>query len=447
MRKLNLSKLNFALFLIPLALTVALISSRAADNQQPIEDPLVLVQESDGLPSWGFDIQGEISDREGRPVPSVSLILNGVETLSDEQGVFRVVSESTNSPLLVKKAGFRKALIYPRRGALQITLEPHEIKGVYLQTGLLRKKGETYQNIMELLRTTELNALTIDVKDDEGRISTGLRPYIDELRAQGIYTIARIVTFKDNIAPRKNPNLAVINGKTGKPWEDRNRVTYLDPFNEAAWDHVIGVAKAAVEQGFDEIQFDYVRFPTDGDRSAIRYDIRGELNSKTRTAAIAGFLKKARAALSPMGAFVAADVFGITAYDKNDSGIGQRVEDITPYLDYVCPMVYPSGYAKGTGGVKDPVAQPGDIVEDSVRRYRLRSDPDVIIRPWLQAFRDYAYSRRDYTGADIRAQIDGSDRQNGQGFLLWNAASRYKQDGLKKKSKSVRTRGGKRGLL
>ena len=262
----------------------------------------------------------------------------------------------------------------------------------------------------------------------------------------GIYTIARIVTFKDNVAPRKFPELAIHNKATGKPWEDRNHVTYLDPFNSNSWDYVIGVAKGAVEMGFDEIQFDYVRFPTDGDRSTITFKGGGEFNSQTRTAAIAGFLKKARSVLSPLGAFVAADVFGITAYDRNDSGIGQRVEEVSPYLDYVCPMVYPSGFAKGTGGVKDPVAQPGDIIEDSVRRYRLRAGPNVVVRPWLQAFRDYAYSHRDYTGADIRSQIDASDKVGGRGFLLWNAASRYSPDGLKKKTRSIIRRGAKGGL-
>ncbi|MBC7741849.1 MAG: hypothetical protein H7061_06615, partial [Bdellovibrionaceae bacterium] len=259
-----------------------------------------------------------------------------------------------------------------------------------------------------------------------------------DMHAKGLYMIARIVTFKDNIGPRKDPSLAIMDKNTGKPWEDSHGVTYLNPFNPKAHQYVINIAKRAVEAGFDEIEFDYVRFPTDGNRGSVQWS--SEFTANSRTLAIATLLKEARRTLGGMGAFIAADVFGDTAYVKTDSGIGQRIEDITPYLDYVCPMVYPSGFGVGTAGVDIPVDHPKEIIEDSVRRYRLRADKETVIRPWLQAFRDYAYNHREYSEFEIRAQIDGSDKVGGVGFLLWNASNRYSVAGLKRKSQRITSR-------
>jgi hypothetical protein len=401
----------------------------AYDNAIP-----VVVESTETNPYWSRTVRGVVMDLQGVGLREASLVINGKEYQTNDAGEFNFdIDGDRTSSILIKKPGFRKMILKPRSGDLNIMLEPQLINGVYVQSGIFKNKSSsTLQNIMSLMKSTELNAMVVDVKDDDGLISGGLKPYVDEMHAKGLYMIARIVTFKDNNAPRKHPELAIIDKRTGKPWQDHKGITYLDPFNEKAHDYVLSIAKQAVEYGFDEIEFDYVRFPTDGNRNNAKWP--ADFTPETRTKAISGFLKEARKTLGAMGAFVAADVFGDTAYVKTDSGIGQRIEDITPYLDYVCPMVYPSGFAKNTATPGIPVDHPKEVIEDSVRRYRLRADQDTVIRPWLQSFRDYAYNHREYGAAEIRAQIDGSDNKGGVGFLLWNASNRYSNAGLKKKS-------------
>jgi hypothetical protein len=198
----------------------------------------------------------------------------------------------------------------------------------------------------------------------------------------------------------------------------------VDPFREEVWDYAIAVAKEAVAKGFDEVQFDYVRFPTDGKLSAAKYSQPN--NAQTRLPAIAGFLAKARRELGPTGVFLAADVFGYTAFNDNDTDIGQRVEELAPHLDYICPMVYPSGYHRGIPGVRNPVAQPYEIVKESVRLTRKRSAPGTVqVRPWLQDFRDYAFDRRIFGVNEIRAQIRGARDGGAVGFMLWNPKNGY----------------------
>jgi hypothetical protein len=180
------------------------------------------------------------------------------------------------------------------------------------------------------------------------------------------------------------------------------------------------------------VQFDYVRFPTDGKLAAARYS---KPNSKeTRLTAIAGFLGRARGELGAMGAFVAADVFGYTAFNENDTDIGQRIEELAPHLDYICPMVYPSGYHVGIPGHRNPVRNPYAVVHESVRLIRKRSNGlPVQVRPWLQDFKDYAFDKRMFGVPEIRAQIRGADAAGGLGFMLWNPKNDYTGAALRPK--------------
>src|SRR4030095_620434 len=220
--------------------------------------------------------------------------------------------------------------------------------------------------------------------------------------------IGRIVTFKDNVLPNGRPDLAIIDTRTGRPWIDNERLAWVDPFREEGWRYNVAIAREAAIKGSDESQFDYVRFPTDGKLGAAKYSSPN--NKTTRLPAIAGFLGKARRELGPLGVFVAADVFGYTAFNENDTDIGQRVEELAPHLDYLCPMVYPSGYHKGIPGVRNPVENPFEVVKESVRLTRKRSAGLAVqVRPWLQDFRDYAFDRRIFGPREVRAQIRGAD--------------------------------------
>jgi hypothetical protein len=252
------------------------------------------------------------------------------------------------------------------------------------------------------------------------------------LKARGIYTIARIVTFKDNILANARPELAVIDTRTGKPWIDNEKLAWVDPFREEVRSYNIAIAREAVRRGFDEIQFDYVRFPSDGRLGTTRY---AKPNTReTRLPAIVGFLERARRELGSLGAFVAADIFGYTAFNENDTDIGQRIEELAPHLDYVSPMLYPSGYHRGIPGYRNPVEHPYQVVFESVRLIRKRSAlTRMRVRPWLQDFRDYAFDRRPFGVAELRAQMKGADDAGAAGWMLWNPRNDYTGAALRPK--------------
>ena len=380
--------------------------------------------------SWSQSIELEVRDPEGRPVERAGVVSNGTEYFTDSQGTLKFSATSLTAPILIKKPGFKRIVLQPRRGAVRITLEPFYVKGVYLSG--LNPQVKTVQSVIQLLETTELNGVVVDVKGDEGDILNGnLGPKFQAMKARGVYMIARIVTFKDNRAPRAHPEMA-LRDKSGALWLDESRSAYLDPRNEKAWDYVVSIAVKAALAGYDEVQFDYVRFPTGRNRDQIAGFSGSTADDRAR--AIGGFLKRARETLGPLGVFVAADIFGIAAHEHGDpSHIGQTPESLAPYLDYVCPMVYPSGYANQTDGIANPVNSPGAIVGKSVRRLQLRIAVDGQIRPWLQAFQDYSRRGGHYGAEQIRAQIDASEANGGRGFLLWNASNNYNLGGLKPK--------------
>jgi len=305
------------------------------------------------------------------------------------------------------------------------------------------------ERVLGLVGRTEINGVVIDVKGDRGLI-----PYrttvpqaleagaqgpviikdfdglLADLRSRGVYTIARIVAFKDNVLAHHRPDLAIVDTRTGRPWIDNEKLAWVDPTRQEVWDYVIAIAKEAAAKGFDEIQFDYVRFPTDGRLSAARYSRPN--NQAVRLETVSGFLARARRELEPMGVFLGADVFGYTAFNDNDTDIGQRIEELAPYLDYICPMVYPSGYHRGIPGVRNPVENPYEIVKESVRLIRKRSvHTTAVVRPWIQDFRDYAFDRRIFGVREIRAQIRGGDEAGAAGFMLWNPRNDYTTDALR----------------
>jgi hypothetical protein len=307
--------------------------------------------------------------------------------------------------------------------------------------------------VLDLVGRSELNAVVIDVKGDRGWVTyktevplalaagaqgpaafKDVETFLADLRARNVYTIARIVTFKDNLLAAHRPDLAVIDTRTGKAWIDNEKLAWVDPFREEVWDYNIAIAQEAVRKGFDEVQFDYVRFPTDGKLSAARYS--RENNKDTRLPAIAAFLGRARQKIGPMGAFVGADVFGYTAFNENDTDIGQRVEELAQHLDFICPMVYPSGYHLGIPGYRNPVQNPYHVVFESVRLIKKRSaGTQVRVRPWLQDFRDYAFDKRIFGPTEIRAQIKGTDDAGGAGWMLWNPRNDYTAAALRAKEK------------
>jgi len=437
------------LILIGLAGTSFLAPSvRARATIEP--ETVATVVATPPSPGWPSTVTGRVRDAEGRPLPGASVVAGGKELRVDAEGAFTLSAPPPNAPLLVKLPGYEKATLAPTPGPLEVTLKPKSIKAAYL-TYYGFGDRQIRSRVLELVTRTELNAVVIDVKGDRGWIpyrtevpealAVGAQgPLIlkdfdgmlADLKSRGIYTVARIVVFKDNVLATSRRELAIIDTRTGKPWIDRENLAWVDPFRTEVWDYNLAIAREAIQKGFDEVQFDYVRFPTDGKLAAARY---ARPNTKeNRLPAIAGFLERARTELGAMGAFVAADVFGYTAFNENDTDIGQRIEELAPHLDYICPMVYPSGYHVGIPGYRNPVANPYQVVHESVRLIRKRAAGlPVQVRPWLQDFKDYAFDRRIFGVTEIRAQIKGADDAGGLGWMLWNPKNDYTGAALRPK--------------
>ncbi|MDR2395101.1 MAG: putative glycoside hydrolase [Endomicrobium sp.] len=315
------------------------------------------------------------------------------------------------------------------------------IRGIHLSAWVSGSK-KYRESIMDLFDNTELNAAVIDIKEYEGYVYINgiksvnsynlyepaipdIEQYISQLKEKGIYTIARIVVFRDNTMPRKKPGLAVKN-PDGTIWTDRRNVAWLDPYNKEAWQYNLQIAQKAADIGFDEIQFDYIRFPSDGNTKNCRYS---KPHSSTEASkALVGFLKEAGRQLKPKGTKISIDVFGLTTTANDDLGIGQKIVEMTECSDYVSPMVYPSHYGKWNYGIEEPNKEPYKIVYCSIEG-SLKRIPKEKLRPWLQDFSlGYKYGKN-----EVRAQMQACYDNKVGSWLLWNPRCVYTKDALKNK--------------
>ena len=441
----------------PIATPVALARPPASTPEPPRPRPEVRPTPRPVKPEPAVEfpwpsptVTGKVVDAERKPLAGASVVVRGVEIRTDAEGAFKLEQVPSEATLLVKLPGYEKLLVPPTKGPVEAVLKPQAIKAAYLTYFGFGDRG-IRGRVLDLVERTELNAVVIDVKGDRGWIiyqtrveqalAVGaqgpgtLREFdamMADLKARGVYTIARIVTFKDNILGTRRPDLAIMDTRTGKPWIDRENLVWVDPFREEVWNYNIAIAKEAIERGFDEVQFDYVRFPTDGKLQAAKY--LKPVSKETRLPTIAAFLQRARKELGARGAYVAADLFGYTAFNENDTDIGQRIEELAPHLDYICPMVYPSGYHVGIPGYRNPVQNSYAVVRESVRLIRKRAaHTPARVRPWLQDFKDYAFDRRIFGVNEIRDQIRGTDEGGGTGWMLWNPRNDYTKAALREK--------------
>jgi hypothetical protein len=397
-------------------------------------------------------VEGQVVDADrGFPIAGASVVVGREEVKADTDGRFNLGRRQGSVALIVKAPGYdKRVVVVAEPGRQTIALTPRRVKAAYLSYFGVGEKA-VRERVFAALDRTELNGVVIDVKGDRGwipyptevplAIEAGalgplrLREFdrlLATLKARGIYTIARIVVFKDNVLAHYQPGWAVLDARTGKPWTDNERLAWVDPFREEVWDYVIAVAREAALKGFDEVQFDYLRFPTDGRLAAARYSQPNTRDSRLR--AISAFLARARRELAPTGVFLAADLFGYTAFNDNDTDIGQRIEEIAAHVDYLSPMVYPSGYHLGIPGYRNPVAYPYQIVFESVRLARKRSAfAGVLVRPWLQDFRDYAFDRRPFGVKEVTAQLKGAVDAGASGWMLWNPRNEYTTAALRPK--------------
>ena len=386
---------------------------------------------------------GYVYDQDsGGALAEVLVTYPGGTTYSDAFGYFSVPANLKQFSL--RALGYQRFSQPAAPAGQRIGLTPFKAKALYLSvygvgSRVLRDQA------LHLIATTELNALVIDVKSDRGMVPypssvalavqagaqkvitvRDMPALIQSLRAQGVYLIARIVVFKDTLLVGLKPQLAVQDAR-GHVWRDREGLMWADPFRREVWQYNIDLAIEAANLGFDEIQFDYVRFP---DARGLRF---AQANTEPeRVNAITGFLAEARQRLTPYNVFLSADIFGYVSWNANDTAIGQQLERLGPAVDILSPMLYPSGFQFGIPGYRNPVAAPYAIVERSLQKAKERTALDGLhFRPWLQAFRDYGFDRRLFGATQIRAQIDAAEYAGSNGWMLWNPRNQYSAAGLK----------------
>ena len=327
-----------------------------------------------------------------------------------------------------------------------------KVRGIYLT--IHSASGSRLDSLLEMAKRTSINAFVIDVKDDNGHMlfptkaAEKFAPKANEkapikdisalmkkLKDNGIYTIARIVTFKDPVYTETYPDKAIIDKRTGKPHTNNDGLRWASPYDRQLWEYDVAVAKEAAEVGFNEIQFDYVRFPaSNGGKLDSVLDYRNAGN-ETKPQVIQNFLKYAYKELSPYHVYIGADVYGLVGSVTDDMGIGQYWEAISNVVDYICPMMYPSHYANHTYGLPVPDAYPYETIYHSTKDSLLRNnniETPAIIRPWIQDFTaSWVKGHIKYGDAEVRAQIRAMEENGIDEFMLWNPNNRYTESALK----------------
>lgn len=331
------------------------------------------------------------------------------------------------------------ALAVERTTVLDVALQPFEVRGIYIPLGLLTIE-ERIAELLKLVDETELNAVVVDVKNDRGWLAfpsalpetkrsgayqpdcMDIHHFLAMCREKGIYTIARIVLFKDPMVVAAYPEWAV-HKTDGQIYVDTEGSTWCDPFLSEVQDYLIGLSKEVAALGFDELQFDYIRFPSDGSVKHAVYSQESTVESRTRT--IREFCARLRSELSPMGVLLSADLFGLTPWvePEQDMGIGQRVIDIAPSMDYLSPMLYPATFTKGNLGLDEPLLHPYEVVYRSCVELAKRTNTRV--RPWLQ---HYSWKGMEYGVKEMRLQKQAAEDAEAFGWMFWNAGGRYLAD-------------------
>lgn len=333
------------------------------------------------------------------------------------------------------------------------TRNPVKVKGIYVTSAVAG--STTVDSLIALADETEINTMVIDIKDDLGRITyqmdnttakeigattntiKDIDAFVKKLKEREIYLIARIVAFKDPYLADKKKSLAIKN-KDGSIYLDNNGEGWVNPYNHKVWDYLIEVASQAASAGFDEIQFDYIRFST-GNRIA-NADFGKTAKEMTKEDIITEFTKYAYESLKPLGVYVSADVYGTIINSSVDAGlVGQNYVEMAKNLDYICPMIYPSHFGEGNYGIQYPDLEPANIIRKALTASseKLSQIPEgehrAIVRPWLQDFTaTWVKHYMKYGAEELREQINGVYDAGYEEWLLWNAVCNYSEDGLLK---------------
>ena len=342
---------------------------------------------------------------------------------------------------------------------------PQQVRAAYM-TSCIASTPKLRATLTKLVEKTELNAIIIDIKDYTGMISfdvedprftlnskgchiPDIKEYIAELHKKKIYVIGRVTVMQDSVYPKAHPDAAVKRKSDGGIWKDKKGLMFIDPGASDYWEYMVALGKASYAVGFDEINYDYIRFPSDGDMSNIKFTHTG---TTSKPVMMKKFYSYLGGAMHKAGIPISADLFGMTTTNTDDLNIGQILEDALLHFDYVAPMVYPSHYPPGFNGWKDPNAVPYEIIKFAMSRAVKRADElekkisgykSVIIgadgatstapafvpkgiyskklRPWIQDF-DYG---KVYTEADVRAQKKAVYDSGLNSWMSWDPSNKY----------------------
>lgn len=318
---------------------------------------------------------------------------------------------------------------------------PDSVRAIYMTSWIAGRK-DLRKNIHKQIKENEsINAIVIDIKDDTGKISfpidhpliqelessekriSDIREFIAELHEDGIYVIGRIAVFQDPYLITKWPDEAV--KKKSAPeenWVDRKGIGWMDASSTRVWDYVNTIAEESHKIGFDEINFDYIRFPSDGNMADMQLSLS---EGKNKSDVLESFFQYTHKRLKPQDITISADIFGMTAINTDDLGIGQILEKTMPYFDFVSPMVYPSHFPEGWAGIANPAAEPYTVIKKSMgkaveRVVAMGEDPQKL-RPWLQDFNLGAT----YTPELVQAQIQATYDIGLDSWLMWDPRNTY----------------------
>jgi hypothetical protein len=389
---------------------------------------------------------GIIIDTETKqPIAGATVALGNKAVQTDAAGAFAI--DGNSNQIRIRAYGHRRSkrvIHVPHSRPLEIQLRPFSPRAIFVSLSAFTDR-EQREKLFELVKTSRINALVIDVKGEDGALlwdgpgsasqaevgqqrvgASAIKAIVRRIHDNGIYAIARIVVFKDDVLVRRYPEFA-LKADDGTVLQEKDGFAWADPRIKSVWDYNAAIAVKAARLGFDEIQFDYIRFPV------VKTPPRlcAADCSEMRRAAIRGFLAEARAQLTKFNVFIGADIFGYTSWDTGDSNIGQKLEDIAAEVDYICPMLYPSSFRNGVPASPLPLDNPDKIVDLSLRRAQLRTGLVAVrFRPWLQAFADFNFDHRSFGRQEIGLQTTAADAFGSDGWMLWQSHSIYVAEDL-----------------
>jgi len=317
---------------------------------------------------------------------------------------------------------------------------PVAVKAAYMSACVA--STQTFRDrVINMINTTEINSIVIDVKDATGMMSykaddssletvagtscriANIRDLISLLHKNNVYVIGRIAVFQDNYCAEQHPDLAIKSKMTGKVWKDRGGNAWVDASSKDVWDYTVAMAKDAYSQGFDEINFDYIRFPSDGDLNDMIFPLSA---TTAKTDVIKSFFEYLNGHMKTEGIPTSADIFGMTTTSSDGLNIGQVLEIALQNFDYVSPMVYPSHYPKGFNGWSNPNAHPYDLIHFVMKagadRAITASTTPLKLRPWLQ---DFSLGAPSYGKREVEEQIQATYDAGLTSWMLWDPSNKY----------------------